>query len=326
MVRTTASGKHQGNSEAVWRLLVTVISVSGCLPTTTPPLICPDLEVEPIDLAAEQHTFVISAIEIPREVDDAERLGFDLDGDGGIDNAAGRMLSLLDNIGATANIEALVESGAILHLLSIQATSLESASDVGVTVAHGVDEDGDPTDNFSGLESFSIDDTKGRGTVSGHIEAGRLSARIGTLPIELTYPGVGAPVLLSVEFAHIEAEISDNEIRGRIGGAIVGSEVERVIKPILYDGLISLIEMDCADGVCVPDSRGEALTDLFDEDEDGFVSFLDFANAGVTNSFLFPDLDLFDEHGTLGACDREPDALSIGIGFTAVPAQFELDG
>ena len=54
------------------------------------------------------------------------------------------------------------------------------------------------------------------------------------------------------------------------------------------------------------------------------MSVDELRNNDLVSSLLSPDVDLFDENGDFNPrTDEVKDALSFGLGFTAVPASFE---
>lgn len=278
-----------------------------------------------IDPGAVADHYIIDTIDIPSTSSEAVELGLDLDGDdqGRVDNAIGQILSVFSSQGGGYDLDAeqkaLIDSGDILHLLEVRATSLTTALRVGVTLMHGLDTDGDPSDNLDGSESFAIDAAKGQGTMYGCVQTGQLDVRRGTVPIAITFPGLGEPFIVDAVAARIEATVNATSMSGKLAGAVTEQDVDQKVLPVLAEGLNRVIARDCTDCVC--DGFGEIVVDLFDDDDDCQVSDEELRNDSLIGALFAPDLDLFDSAGNYAPNqDGVEDSLSIGVGFTAVGA------
>jgi|GEM_PF-4057471 len=60
---------------------------------------------------------------------------------------------------------------------------------------------------------------------------------------------------------------------------------------------------------------------VFDLDEDEAITLDEFRNSFIVESLLPPDVDVFDANGDYcQLCDGVEESMSVGIGFTEVPA------
>ncbi len=283
-----------------------------------------------VDPAGVHFQYVIDSIELPTSGASALMFGLDLDGDeqGRPDNALGQVFATLVGSGVVDPNETVAEalaSGSMLHLLDVQATSLDEAGGVGVLVFLGDDTDSDPTDNFLGGEQFDVRLANVTRTMAGVTNGGLLAAGPGQMPVELVLPGVTEPFMLHLEGARIQASIESDQLRGTLAGAILAEDVDAVIIPVIYQGVAVSIERDCVGTVCEPGTNGELFLELFDDNTDGEVSLEELRNNGLVKALLAPDVDLFDENGRFAPRkDGIRDSLSIGFHFTAVPASFQL--
>lgn len=291
---------------------------------------CAPWEPAAVDPAGSHRYYVVNQIFLASTAIEARDFGLNLDGDDQDrpDNALGQITSIisgqLDGLDLNAEIQLLVDAGEMLHLLDVQAVSLADAAGVGVTVRHALDTDGDPTDNFSGDELFAIDQTRGEGTITGVIEDGMLRMELGSAPFAVTFPGLGEPFLLQLSMARIEATVTPTGIEGILAGGLSETEVTEQVVPILHEGLSRMIARDCVDGLCEPESFGDLLLRVFDEDENGELSLDEFRNNSLADSLLAPDVDLLDDEGRFAPrCDGVKEHLSVGLRFTAVPARIE---
>ncbi|RMH43784.1 MAG: hypothetical protein D6689_04170 [Deltaproteobacteria bacterium] len=270
--------------------------------------------------------FVVDRVDVAGTAMEAERLGLDLDcdADGRPDNALGRLLALIDDmagdldVGAETN--AMIESGAMLHLIEVRAPDLDGAGPAAVLFEHGVDLDGDPSDNFSGVEVFEVDPARPAGSLAGHLAGGGLSVASGTIYVAVAFPGRDEPFVLPLIGARIEATITRGGIEGRLAGGVPAEVVDEQLVPAFREGLNRIVARDCAGG-CAPDSFGALLLEMFDADRDGTIGYAELRDDPVTEALLAPDVDLRDADGNLApGGDGVADALSVGFGFTAVPA------
>lgn len=308
------------------RVLILAVSlvVAGC---TSPD---PDIdEPHPCDVAVytgEAMVFVVDSLHFPSKASEATALGLDLDGDelGRVDNAFGQIYVAV--AGATGDLDLdastreLIEAGEILHLLELRTTTVEGYECAEVRVRHAVDLDGDPTDNFSGQEPFSVDLERGEGRITGVVQDGLIDVKLGNAPVAVTFFGDSEPVVVDLGAAALRGELTERGFEGVLAGGIPNVDTELI--PLLHRGVVNAVEGDCQDGLCQPGSFGEAMLDIFDyAPADGVVTLDEFRGAQVTRALFLPDVDLYDEDGILCLqCDGDKDSLSVGIGFTAVPA------
>jgi hypothetical protein len=70
-------------------------------------------------------------------------------------------------------------------------------------------------------------------------------------------------------------------------------------------------------------STGIAVLNLFDTNHDGSISTAEVENSALIHSLFAPDVDLFDATGAFHPLtDNVKDSVSVGFGFTCVPATF----
>ncbi len=315
-----------------------IAGVAGCASEPPPP---PCIEPVGIDPAGVHGTWIVDSVRMPTNANEAQALGLELDCDrpGYTDNAFGQILSGLftywtDDV--NGDVAGMIAEGRLLHLIDVQSTSLVDASGVGFTVLHGIDVDGDPADNFSGTETFAVDASRGQGTAAGSIVDHHVSARGGQMPIAFGLPSLEGVLVLPVEGVRVGAEVGKGSLSGRIGGGIRTEPLHAILIPVFEYALGNLVARDCTATMdhppcgCADGAFGQTLLDLFDEqpdrpgiepDGDCVITADELRDNSLVGSLLSPDIDLFDDHGDLNpGVDGIYDSLSIGIGFTAVPA------
>ena len=73
--------------------------------------------------------------------------------------------------------------------------------------------------------------------------------------------------------ARIRANASDDGLAGGCYcGAFVDKEVDGVLVPAMVVGLDAILQRDCPEAVCEPDTPGQQVSTFFDDDEDGRIT------------------------------------------------------
>ena len=311
----------------------------------TPSLGCFDLWFEPagddpwapcaprvrgeVNPAGTHSLFVVDSVRFATSWDEVNTvLGMDFDQLEPLrnDNLLGGVLATVFG-GLGTNVESIVASmiadGRILHLIDVQSVGRQTADGVGVSVFLGLDLDGDPGDNFTGVETFGVVDPFAGETMVGAVTNGHIEAELGAMPLQIALPGSEEPFVLNLGAARIEADFDDDRLIGLIGGVLSEAQVQDEFLPIVHTAMARSIALQCEQGVCEPGSNGAVFLDLFDSDGDGELSLDEVRENDLIRALLAPDLDLFDENGLMApGCDMTTESLSFVVGFTAVPAQF----
>lgn len=289
-----------------------------------------DPEAEAIEPRGSHYQYVVDSIDIPNDSEEARALGLDLDRDanGRIDNQLGfvlaAVLGALPDYDLDAEAAALIGEGSITHLFDMQATDLVNATEVGLDVLHGRDLDDDTSDNLSGSEPFGVDQTRGSGLLVGFVQAGRLEASVGEVPVAFTFPGLEVAFVVRLSHARVVATVDENGMSGVITGGISERVIDEVFVPALHRGFENIVQRDC-DGTSCSSNLAEVLLDVFDvQPGDGTLTLEEVRDSSLLQALLAPDVDLENEDGSYAPeCDGHEDHLSVGLGFTAVPAQIE---
>lgn len=284
------------------------------------------------------YQYVFDQIFLPTTATLANQYSFNVDSDpiGRPDNAFGQILSTIvasSDLDIQAGMNARIASGDVLDLADVEATSLVAADGVHLRTFLGEDADvpPNPADNFSGTETFVIRaDSPTDSDVAGVVTAGHFDLGPGELTIELV-GFAGEPLVVPLIGARVAGDITaDGIANGKLGGGIPEEKLDEVIIPSLAEGLQASIDAECAGAppnCCPPGSSGETLLDLFDENNDCTITLVELQDNSLISSLLAPDVDLLDSNnGNVFSprTDGIKDSLSLGIGFTAVGANFAL--
>jgi hypothetical protein len=287
----------------------------------------------------DHHTYVVDTVSIPLDADEAEELGFDIDGDGTVDNQLGNILSALIQAGGgdldlQGSITESVDAGEILLLADIQATSLSQAANAGFRLYLGTNPNPAPCTNpddpltcrqhLDGSGTFDVDPSSPTDvTVGGNIVGGRFTeGRPGDLALQIAFGETAINLTLVEARAEINGITEAGFEQSKVGGAVPDSVVQGEVIPAVSTAVNDIMTEDCPAPRspptcgCVADSTGETLMGIFDENGDCDVPEQEVRENSLIVTLLRPDVD------TDG--DDEPDALSVGVGATAVAATFTV--
>lgn len=267
-----------------------------------------------------RETWVASQLILPMNASQAATYGFDVDGDGTVDNQLGNiMAALVSGLGSVdfqGAVDAAILTGAAVQL--VQTTTGASTAVAFSTGAPATTPCTDPSNlttcgrHLNGTTSFTatppLDPALvGTGT-SAVFQAGPGAAT-------LQVPLFGGPALiLPLLKARASFTRSGTTLSGKVGGAIPMTTVNSTIIPALYNWIVTAIALDCTGTTCTPGSLGETLLALFDADHDGTVTLAEVQGNALISSLFAPDVDTNGDHVL--------DALSVGFGYQLVGAIF----
>jgi hypothetical protein len=288
---------------------------------------------------------VINQLTLPQQRAD---FAIDLNGDGRTDNQIGNIVAALSSQGVNpqTGTDAAIASGSDIMLLDVESGDATFTNDscTSTTYYNGVNM---ASPDFSGAGTFTIDNSIPSTFFSGPLAASRFSST--PLP-----PAQTVPERLSIQLllfgsarvtlwgAHIQWLYSGpNLTAGQIHGAITFNDVEYVLVPTLAANLNQQIQS-------APNSANskqiEALFDtggspdpnfgacgVYCKGEDGqcgvpndaVIQVCEVATNGIIKTILAPDVQMF-QNGVYAPnpANTFKDSLSVGLGFTAVPASF----
>lgn len=289
-------------------------------------------DVGPIE--GDPHTYVVNSVTIPVNAQEASDLGFDLDDDGTVDNQLGNILSALINasggdLDLQGSIDEAVEAGEILLLANVQATALDNAANAGFFLYLGSDPNPaactDPADpltcgqHLGGDASFTAM-SAGDTAVSGRIVNGTFTGGPGSLTLQISFSGTAITLPLVAARAEVTGITATALGNSKVGGAVPDEDIDNQVIPAVHTAISDIIAEDCtgegAECGCEDGSTGSTLLGIFDADENCEVPLTEVQTNNLIVTLLNPDVD------TDG--DGANDALSVGVGATAVGATFDI--
>ena len=292
-----------------------------------------DVPPPPID----HYHYVLDHMMVPQSNDDALMYGLDLNGDGTTDNQLGMVLAAFSGMGfdtQTATDQA-VDTGAILTLVDVYADDFTTSVTQTITTYDGATSFPPPCNgsadttcrhhlagNGMFTEASAMDTPLTGTTVAGTFDAGP-----GHLEVELAPFGAPAMKLtLLGARARLVGTTATNVTNGILAGGVSVDDVHNKLEPAMQTAFTAVVQRDCC-GLstspggatcnlptcgCSDGSSGATLLGLFDTSpKDCTISLSEVQNNTLIESLLTPDITVEDTM-----------ALSIGVGFTAVPGAF----
>ena len=287
-------------------------------------------------LAPNSARYVLDQIFMPTVV---HQYGIDLNGDGKVDNA---LFNILNGVKALApfdpqtSVNMSIANGSMLYLLDERSADTTFTSDAcaGVVMRRAQQ----TTPKFDGTDTFMIDTTEAAANLYGAITASQFGSA--PVPVATTIPvhmklllpilpgGLGMPLVgVQVQFTRDQGKLR----LGALQGAILRTDLEKILIPQLAGLGTALSPAFFDDGgkpsaacgaTCQnPDGTCAVAGDSIDD-------ICEVSTNTLVTSLLQPDVQLFDAQGNFhpNPANTKPDCVSVGLGFTAVPAVFTPSG
>lgn len=281
----------------------------------------------PPDASGMHHHYILDSLMWPTTSNQAQLDGFDLDGDGTIDNQLGNVMATMasDGFDVQTPQDQAIARGTELMLADLQADGLTTATGAGYTMYVGTNPSPAPCSSSSdtvcghhltGTATFDAAATPRDPELVGSITGGHLTAGPGHLSMQLSVV-TGTPVTLTLLAAHVKLTATSTAITtGVIGGAIPMTDFHDKIYPAMQTSFATTIAADCtgqnppACG-CTQNSTGATLIQLFDANNDCVVSEPEIENNSLIHSLFASDVTVEGQA-----------ALSVGFAVTGVGATF----
>ncbi len=298
-----------------------------------------------IDPLGDIYQYVASRLTVPTGEPQVDELGLNLDSDEAElpDNGFGRFLvglsGELGGLDLQAGIDVAVSRGQEIALIQLQTSSLQTTAGIGTWIVPGSDPSvapcASPSDpvcghHLDGSTAFqvAIDDAV-RQIMTGQIVVGEVRAGPGMVVIQLPLFADVPPLLLTLVGARLSGQVVVDHMSGVFGGAITAADLHDQLLPGLLEQLNGVIALDCTDppGPETPcgctSERARQVVAAFDTQPSCTISAAELL-ASPVGPLLEPDVDLFREDEAFDPrhADGMRDALSVGLGFDAVGAQF----
>jgi len=129
---------------------------------------------------------------------------------------------------------------------------------------------------------------------------------------------LGQPLTVDLIGMRLEVDVSAKGcVNGKLGGAVTVEEFSGKILPPIAEGLNLVIRSDA--------TAATAILQAFDADGNGAITSQELENNPLLMIAVSPDVDMLDASGNFNPRqDGVNDSYSVGLGFTCVPATWEL--
>jgi hypothetical protein len=280
------------------------------------------------------YPFVFSKIVLPRS---NAQFAIDLNGDGQPDNQFGKVV---DALAGYSNPQAAsddgITRGATLELIGVQTADLQNSTMAGAALQPAQSM---AAPDFSGKGMFTVDAAQPAAQLFGRLSGGALRTND---PITTAHPvstvvrvelAVGVdPVALKLNGAHVQATVSSTGLtQGELHGSVLKADFDNAMIPATAKLLTLqvqanplstttfLVESIFDIGGCTNPDGSPAMAG------DQRIDPCEVAQNAQIQSLFAPDVQIFSADGTTYAPNPQnahKDSVSMGLGFTAVPASF----
>jgi hypothetical protein len=268
-------------------------------------------------------SFVMRTMDIPTSATEATSLGYDIDGDGTVDNTLGTILAAVQaaapSLDLQDQINQSINDGIAVTLMRVTAQNFTSDSSVTLDgwtgesttccAARPCPKSEADTQCFGGDHTFKAAASSPRSTMTGKITTGKVAFGPGNTNILI--PMGNNQVQVQLVAAKVEGMLSANGIvSGRLMGAISSTEVANKVVPAVANQLTR--EMN--DPKTSASNRA-ALQAAFDTDNNGTITSDELKANAAVKALLAGDVDANK--------DGKKEELSAGVGFTAVKCKIQ---
>lgn len=285
-------------------LLVAALLASGC--------------VDELSTEGRVHKYVINTVTIPDDSDAAGHFGLLLNSNRAVMNIFGR--SMAGKLPLQLGTQTALEHGVQMQLVELQATNFDFAVAAGVTTRYAAFSSTEPCffddcgQHLDGDSSFTLEGGESHAQMPGQINSGTFLSEPGTQSIELSIDGERS-FRLPLLSAQLQLKaISEGGIgEGVISGAIPLSVLsEDFVDEISRAGIRLLAECTFDSGChCPAGSAAARFLNAFGTADSCVITEEDIRGSVALASLLHSDVRV-----------SGIDAVSFGIGFTAIHASY----
>ncbi len=268
-----------------------------------------------------EYYFVTNKLQIPTTQEQTQAFALNVDGDAQqtLDNKFGNLLTLLtsavQNIELQSTLDQAVDNGQLVSLHVVKADDALNDSNVSWSILQGQKTLSAPV--FDGADKFALDTVAPANLpIVGSLTNGHFVGGPGAAKVQMYL--LGQPLDVNLIGLRLEADVSAKGcVNGKLGGAVTVEEFRGKVLPPLADGLNLVIQSD--------QTAATAILQAFDSDRNGEITGQELENNPLLMIAISPDMDMLDASGNFNPRqDGVNDSYSIGLGFTCVPATWEL--
>jgi hypothetical protein len=288
----------------------------------------------PIDTPAiANHThYIIDKVTVPETSAQATQLGLDLNNDGTVDNALGNVFATLKTQGQDVqpNVTTAIDHGDVLLLVDVGETDFTTSNPAEFVTFSGANPLPAPCNgtadticrhHLDGTGTFDLSPTTWHDTpIVGAIANGTLTAGPGHVTVG--FPLIGTQVI-QVTLIGARTKVSGLSAAGIttgiLGGAVTKTDIDGKVIPAVAAAFEATVMAACPGAPpgcgCPTGSSAATLITLFDTNHDCTISTDEVASNTLVQALLKTDVNIEGQ-----------DAISLGVGFTAVKGTYTVSG
>lgn len=299
-------------------ILLLLAACSAINPTPAQPVSTPTIVVTPA--TGVQYQYVTNTLLLPSTRDLAAEYALNIDGDPkkSTENKFGELLSLLvsaaPGLELQTTLDEAINTGQLVTLHMVKADSFLSDPSVSWFVYLG-----QPAEflSFDNSNKFTLDSkTPLNSPIIGSVTNGHFSGGPGSVRIQMFL--LGQQIDLDLIGVHLEADVNQYGcVNSKLGGGMTVEQFRSKLLPAIAAGIYQIIEEN--------NDTDSPLLQVFDSNKDKKVTAQELESNPMLMIAISPDLDLLDASGEFNpGQDGEKDSYSIGLGFTCIPASFNV--
>jgi hypothetical protein len=268
-----------------------------------------------------EYTFVTNKLLMPTTQEQTQAFALNIDGDAQqtTDNKFGSLLTMLtsavQNIELQSSLDQAVNNGQLVSLHAIKTDDALNDSSVSWSIFLGEKTQSAPS--FDGSDKFTLDSTMPAAPpIIGSLTNGHFAGGPGTAKVQMIL--LGQAVDVDLIGLRLEADLSAQGCtNGKLGGAVTVEEFRSNVLPPIAEGLNLVIKSD--------QTAATAILQAFDADRNGEITSQELESNPLLMIAVSPDMDMLDASGQINPRqDGVNDSYSVGLGFTCVPATWDL--
>jgi hypothetical protein len=301
-------------------LILLVLTACGALQATPITVVStPTTQVTPA--TGTQYYFMTNKLLLPTTQGQTQEFALNIDADSQdhVDNKFGELLTLLttttQGFELQATLDQAINSGQLISLHVVKTNDLLNDPNVSWSIFLGQSTQSAPA--FDGSDQLTLDSAMPvNSPIVGTLTNGHFAGGPGMTHIQMML--LGQMVDVDLIEVHLEADFNTNGCtEGKIGGGIASEEFHGNLLPAIAEGINQITRAD--------QTAANTLLLIFDTDGNGTITSVELENNPLLMIALSPDLDLLDGAGNFNpGQDGVKDSYSAGLGFSCVPAVFDV--
>jgi hypothetical protein len=300
---------------------VLILLLAACNIPKSIPAPMPTLTAVVMPATGVEYYFVTNKLMMPITQEQTQAFALNIDGDAQqtADNKFGDLFTLLmsavTDIDLQSTLNQAIDSGQLVSLHMVKADDALNDPNVSWSISQGQKTLSAP--NFDGFDKFMLDSALTPNLpIVGSLTNGHFVGGPGAAKVQMYL--MGQSLNVDLIGLRLEADVSAQGCaNGKLGGAVTVEEFRSKVLPPIADGLNLAIKAN--------QTAVNTILQTFDSDSNGEITSQELESNPLLMLVISPDMDMLDASGEFNpGQDGVKDSYSVGLGFTCVPATWEL--